>query len=64
MTIIEIENNLHTLLANFKKKSFIYELLLAYSTRKSTIKRVQNSDHDKLEAQGELTLKLYQPNKP
>ena len=57
MTIIEIENNLHTLTANFKKESFIYELLLAYDTPKSTIKRLQNSDHDKLEENGELTLR-------
>jgi len=57
MTIIEIENNLHTLVANFDKKSFIFELLLAYDTPKSTIKRLQGSDHDKLETSGELVLR-------
>ena len=61
MTIIEIENNLHNLVANFDKNSFIFDLLLAYGTPKSTIKRLQGSDHDKLESSGELVLrkKLY-----
>jgi len=57
MTIIEIENNLHNLVANFDKETFIYELLLAYGTPKSTIKRLQGSDYDKLASNGELTLK-------
>jgi hypothetical protein len=61
MTIIEIENNLHALVANFDKNSFIFDLLLAYGTPKSTIKRLQGSDHDKLDSNGELVLrkKLY-----
>lgn len=40
MTILEIENNLNNLTANFNKKTFIFDLLLAYGTPKSTIKRV------------------------
>ena len=61
MTIIEIENNLNALVANFDKESFIFDLLLAYGTPKSTIKRLQGSDHDKLDSSGELVLrkKLY-----
>lgn len=61
MTVIEIENNLSALAANFDKETFIYDLLLAYGTPKSTIKRLQGSDHDKLASSGELTLrkKLY-----
>lgn len=61
MTIIEIENNLNVLVANFDKETFIFDLLLAYGTPKSTIKRLQGSDHDKLETNGELVLrkKLY-----
>ncbi|MBU1658465.1 N-6 DNA methylase [bacterium] len=61
MTIVEIENNLHNLVANFDKNSFIFDLLLAYGTPKSTIKRLQGSDHDKLDTNGELVLrkKLY-----
>ncbi|MGE4511377.1 MAG: DNA methyltransferase [Sulfurimonadaceae bacterium] len=57
MTIIEIENNLHALVANYKKETFIFDLLLAYGTPKSTIKRLQGSDYDKLASNGELTLK-------
>lgn len=61
MTIIEIEHNLNTLVANLDEKSFIFDLLLAYGTPKSTIKRLQGSDHDKLDTNGELVLrkKLY-----
>ncbi|MDD2790351.1 MAG: N-6 DNA methylase [Sulfurimonas sp.] len=61
MTIIEIENNLNALVANFDKESFIFDLLLAYGTPKSTIKRLQGSDHDKLDSSGELIVrkKLY-----
>lgn len=54
MTIIEIENNLNNLISNFNKESFIFDLLLAYGTPKSTIKRLIGSDHDKLDTNGEL----------
>ena len=61
MTIIEIENNLNNLISNFNKETFIFDLLLAYGTPKSTIKRLIGSDHDKLDTNGELVLrkKLY-----
>lgn len=57
MTILEIENNLNTLVANFNKESFIFDLLLAYGSPKSTIKRLEGSDHDKLSSDGELVLR-------
>jgi type II restriction/modification system DNA methylase subunit YeeA len=57
MTIIEIENNLNTLVSNFNKETFIFDLLLAYGTPKSTIKRLIGSDHDKLASNGELTVR-------
>ena len=57
MTILEIENNLNTLVANFDKETFIFDLLLAYGSPKSTIKRLQGSDHDKLSSDGELVLR-------
>jgi hypothetical protein len=61
MTIIEIENNLNALVANFKKETFIFDFLLAYGMPKSTIKRLEGSDHDRLDISGELILrkKLY-----
>lgn len=57
MNILEIENNLSHLVANFDKKTFIFDLLLAYGTPKSTIKRLEGSDHDKLTCKGELVLR-------
>ncbi len=57
MTIIEIENNLTNLVANFKKEDFIFELLLAYGSPKATIKRLQGSDHDRLSSDGELIMR-------
>lgn len=57
MTVVEIENNLHNLVANFDKENFIFELLLAYGIPKSTIKRLQGSDHDKLTSYGELVMR-------
>ncbi len=57
MTIIEIENNLNTLISNFNKETFIFDLLLAYGTPKSTIKRLVGSDHDKLASNGELIVR-------
>ncbi len=57
MTILEIENNLNTLVANFNKETFIFDLLLAYGSPKSTIKRLEGSDHDRLVTEGELVLR-------
>jgi len=57
MTVIEIENNLNRLVADFDKERFVYDLLLAYGTPKSTIKIVHGSGHDRLEAEGELILR-------
>lgn len=57
MTIIEIENSLNTLISNFNKETFIFDLLLAYGTPKSTIKRLVGSDHDKLVSHGELIVR-------
>ncbi|MDN5128686.1 N-6 DNA methylase [Aliarcobacter butzleri] len=57
MTIIEIENSLNTLISNFNKETFIFDLLLSYGTPKSTIKRLVGSDHDKLASNGELIVR-------
>ena len=57
MTILEIENSLNTLISNFNKETFIFDLLLAYGTPKSTIKRLIGSDHDKLVSHGELIVR-------
>ncbi|RZK13215.1 MAG: class I SAM-dependent DNA methyltransferase [Flavobacterium sp.] len=41
MNIIQIEKNLQELLKSFNEETFIYDLLLAYGTPKSTIVRLQ-----------------------
>ncbi len=64
MSILEIENNLAYLVANFDKKTFIFDLLLAYGTPKSTIKQLEGSEHDKLTCKRKLVLrKKHNPNK-
>jgi hypothetical protein len=64
MKILEIENNLAYLVANFDKKTFIFDVPLAHKTPKSTIKRLEGSDHDKFTCKGALVLrKKYSPNK-
>lgn len=41
MSITQIQENIQTLIANIQEETFIYNLLLAYDTPKSTIKRLQ-----------------------
>ena len=41
MTISQIENNIQELLKNIQKETFIFDLLLAYGTPKSSIRRLQ-----------------------
>ncbi len=43
MNIAQIETNLQHLIDDFNKESFIFDLLLAYGTPKSTIARLQQS---------------------
>ena len=52
MTVVEIENNLQLLVSSFDPENFIFDLMLAYSTTKTTIKRLQGNDHDKLASNG------------
>ncbi|WP_331775940.1 class I SAM-dependent DNA methyltransferase [Sulfurospirillum sp. 1612] len=57
MSIMAIENNLNTLISHFTQERFIFDLLLAYETPKSTIKRLRGSDHDNLVSRGELMVR-------
>ncbi len=41
MNLAQIEDNLQALIADIKPETFIYDMLLAYGTPKSTIKRLQ-----------------------
>lgn len=54
MTITQIEKNLEDLLSNFKKESFIFDLLLAFGEPQATISRLQKGELNQLETKGEL----------
>lgn len=41
MNIAQIENNIQQLIESFKMETFIYDLLLAYDTPKSSITRLK-----------------------
>lgn len=57
MNIAQIENNLQQLLKTFNKESFIYDLLLAYGTPKSTITRLQKGGLNLSNIEGEIAWK-------
>ncbi|WP_122892830.1 class I SAM-dependent DNA methyltransferase [Arcobacter peruensis] len=57
MTISEIENNLEKIILNFNKETFVFDLLMSYDIKKSTVKRLQDSEHNKLNINGELILR-------
>jgi hypothetical protein len=57
MNIAQIENNLQQLIKSFKKDTFIYDLLLAYDTPKSTITRLQKGGLNLSKIEGEIAWK-------
>jgi hypothetical protein len=57
MNIAQIENNLQQLIKSFKKETFIYDLLLAYDTPKSTITRLQKGGLNLSNVEGEISWK-------
>ncbi|WP_291728828.1 class I SAM-dependent DNA methyltransferase [Bernardetia sp.] len=57
MNITQIENNLTKLIKNFKKESFIYQLLLAYNLPKATITRLKKGTANLSKIEGEISLK-------
>jgi hypothetical protein len=57
MNIAQIENNLQQIIKSFKKESFIYDLLLAYDTPKSTISRLQKGGLNLSKIEGEISWK-------
>jgi type I restriction-modification system DNA methylase subunit len=64
MNITQIENNLQRLIKSFKKETFIYDLLLAYDTPKSTITRLQKGGLNLSKVENEIAWKkklFYKP---
>lgn len=57
MNIAQIENNLQQLIKSFKKGTFIYDLLLAYDTPKSTITRLQKGGLNLSKVEDEIAWK-------
>lgn len=57
MNIAQIEKNLQKLMKTFNKKSFIYELLLAYGSPKASITRLQKGNLNLSKNEGEIIWK-------
>ena len=57
MNQAQIENNLQQLIRSFKKETFMYDLLLAYDTPKSTITRLQKGGLNLSKNDGEIAWK-------
>lgn len=57
MNIAQIENNLQQLVQSVKKKSFIYDLLLAYGQPKASITRLQKGGLNLSKIPGEIAWK-------
>ncbi len=57
MTSKDIENNVVSIVDNFSKEEFVYDLLLAYGSSKATITRLKKGDFNLSKKQGEVLLK-------
>lgn len=53
----EIEQNVKNIFENFSKETFLYDLLLAYGTPKSSIVRLKKGDSNLSKAAGEILYK-------
>lgn len=57
MNIVQAEENLKKITANFSKESFIFDLMGAYDFPKATISRLQKGSLDKAKNENEVVLK-------
>ena len=57
MNIVQIENNIKKLIKAFSKKSFIYDLLLAYGLPKASITRLRKGNLNLSKEAGEISWK-------
>ncbi len=53
----EIENNVKQIFENFSKEEFIYDLLLAYGTSKTSVTRLKKGDFNLSKVDGEILYK-------
>ncbi len=57
MKSTEIQHNVQTIIDNFSKEEFIYDLLIAYGISKTSVTRLKKGDYNKSKIEGEI---LYQ----
>tara|TARA_B100000787_G_scaffold70713_1_gene51997 strand:- start:326 stop:3001 length:2676 start_codon:yes stop_codon:yes gene_type:complete len=57
MNITQIEKNLSKLIKNLNEETFIYDLLLAYDFKPSTISRIKKGSYNLSKVDGEVSLK-------
>ena len=57
MNIAQIEKNLQSLIANFSRETFIYDLFLAYGLPKASITRLQKGNLNLSKTDGEISWK-------
>ena len=57
MNIAQIENNLQKLIKSFSKKTFIYDLFLAYGLPKASITRLKKGSLNLSKVDGEISWK-------
>lgn len=57
MNITQIEKNIESLIENFSKETFIYDLLRAYGLPKATITLLQKGTHNLSKQEGQIILK-------
>lgn len=57
MNIAQIEQNLHELILDFNKETFIFDLLLAYGSPKASITRLQKGNLNLSKIKGEISWK-------
>ncbi|MEQ5792242.1 class I SAM-dependent DNA methyltransferase [Muricauda sp. NFXS6] len=57
MTASQIEKNVQTVVSNFNKESFVYDLLTAYGISKTSITRLKKGDFNLSKVEGEVLYK-------
>jgi len=57
MKSTEIQHNVQTIIANFSKEEFIYDLLIAYGISKTSVTRLKKGDYNISKIEGEILYK-------
>ena len=57
MKSTEIQHNVQSIIDNFSKKEFIYDLLIAYGISKTSVTRLKKGDYNLSKIEGEILYK-------